>query len=141
MDKSDRLTKVYQLFVDSPNDTVPKETLKDLFSYAGYVLTEEDLQNIVNYCPEEGMNLDTFTECCSKLEEKEISREEFEKCLRSLTDENSSLIDANTLIAVLDKGKYKLNDEEIEELVGLSKPDAEGKISIDYLLNLIYNEE
>ncbi|EEQ82824.1 hypothetical protein NCER_100397 [Vairimorpha ceranae BRL01] len=140
MENAERFSKVFQLFVDSPSETVPKEELYNLFSHSGFSLTDESLENLKNKCPENGLPFNEYLIQCEELEKEEISREELQKCLESLCPDNSGFLDANTLINTLSTGKYSLGENELEEMLRLINPDANGKVSIVYLLSLIYNK-
>lgn len=141
MEYSERLLKVYQLFVESPQETVPLEELYNLFSHAGFTLTDEDLSNIKKECSEQGLSYAQYMNICEELEKKEITTEELEKCLKSIDTDNSGSVDATTLINTLSTGSYTLDKYEMAEMLRLINPDANGKVSIVYLMSLIFNKE
>ncbi|KAK6089519.1 hypothetical protein P3W45_001518 [Vairimorpha bombi] len=141
MEYTDRLTKVYQLFVESPEETVPLEEIHSLFFHAGFTLCDEELANIKKSCPEKGLPFSQYMNICEDLEKKEITRDELAKCLESISTDGSGNVDANTLINTLSTGSYALDEYEMAEMLRLMNPDANGKVSIVYLMSLIFNKE
>lgn len=134
----DKLQKVYHLFVESPHETVPIEMLGDLFQFAGYSVSENKLMEIVQECPESGLQFEQFKALCAKLESSELTREEMGATLRKLSTEEGGYIDVNSLLSIFNSSSHSLSEEEINEVLSLFKPNAEGKVSIDYILSILF---
>ncbi|WUR02773.1 calmodulin [Vairimorpha necatrix] len=141
MDYKNRLSKVFQLFVDSPHETVHVDDLYKLFSHAGFSLTDKALEKIRQSCPETGLSFSEYLIHCEELQKNEISKEELRQCLESLSSDKSDTVDANTLINTLSTGQYALDEYELAEILRIINPDANGKVSIMYLLSLIYSKD
>lgn len=134
----DKLQKVYQLFVESPHETVPIEMLAELFKFAGYSVSENKLIEIVQECPENGLKFEQFKALCAKLESSELTRAEMEATLKKLSDDEEGYVDVNSLLNIFNSSTHSLSDEEIEEVLALFKPNSEGKVSIDYILSILF---
>jgi Ca2+-binding EF-hand superfamily protein len=112
--------------------------LGDLFRFAGYTISEQKLNQITSECPEQGLRFEQFKGICSKLEIKELSRDEMQACLKTLATEESDYIEVNSLMSVLSSSQHPLSEEEMEEVVSLFKPNSDGKVSIDYILSILF---
>ncbi|KAF9763782.1 Troponin C, skeletal muscle [Nosema granulosis] len=134
----DKLVKVYQLFVESPNETVPLEMIEELFRFAGFTVTEQRLNEIAREIPESGLKFEHFKLICAELEKTEISRSEMEASLKSLSVDNDGYVDVESLMNIFTTSPHSLSEEEIEEVLSLFKPNAEGKISIDFILSILF---
>jgi calmodulin len=138
MEQAERLHKVYQLFVDSPTERIPGNRIMDALRFAGYIVSEEDLVELSGTFSEEGATFEELQVLCSRLRERDISREDLLKSFRSLDPDNTSFIDAGQLVKILTQGEDRFQEEELEELLNILNPDGDGKICYELLVKKIY---
>jgi calmodulin len=136
MEQTERLHKVYQLFADSPTERIPSERIIDALRFAGYIVSEESLRELS--VPEDGITFEELQALCSRICDRDISREDLLKAFKTLDPDNTSFIDAGQLVKILVQGEDRFYEDELEELLNILNPDGDGKICYELLVKSIY---
>ncbi|KMV65389.1 Ca2+-binding protein [Encephalitozoon cuniculi EcunIII-L] len=138
MEETKRLQKVYQLFAESTTERIPTDRLVDVLRFAGYIISESYIGELMSSIPGETLDFGQLVDVCERIREREITREELQNSFRRLDVDNTSYIDAGRLVQILSSGENRFSDEEIEELLNILNPDGDGKICYDLVIKNIF---
>lgn len=138
MEETKRLQKVYQLFTDSPTEKIAGDKLIDVLRFAGYIVSEEYVDRIVQSLPGNAFDFDQLLGICEEVREREVTRDELQRSFRKLDVDNTSYIDAGKLVQILSSGENRFDQEELEEILSILSPDGDGKICYELVIKSIF---
>lgn len=134
-----RHEKIFDLFSQSQTKTVEVADLNKLLLLAGHTVTASEVEKIAASIRKERITLDEFLDICARLSKTDVVREELKKAFRVLDAEDTGYVSVQQLVKMLQEGENKLSAGEIEELVDILEPDANGYVNYGAFIKSLYD--
>ena len=131
----------FNYFLPNKKNTLSKKECKNAMRCLGLVVTEKEIQEILEIKKKTGkekINLEEFKYICNKkLTESGNNITELEEAFEMMDPENKGIIDSTILRHQMKVFKPKITDEEISQILSEFGEDENGNINYrEYLKNL-----
>ncbi|EPR79067.1 Calmodulin [Spraguea lophii 42_110] len=138
MTSSEKELKIFRLFTKGHNDYVEKKNLADMLRHLGHTVTNNDVEKILSEIEGDKLSFSDFQKISKDMVKNNISKEDIKKAFKTFDPENTGFIDIKVLKDILIGGVEKFTEEELEEVVNILGPNAEGMINYDNFIKKCY---
>ncbi|KAF7682807.1 Myosin-2 essential light chain [Astathelohania contejeani] len=130
---------VFKMYANDSGTEVDIHKLGDLLRHVGHTVTDHEINSLIAYHKKPTFSYEEFVDICKKVEINDVKKDEFVKALRCYDPENTGFINVAQLTNILKTGENRLDQNEIDELIEIVRPDAEGNFDYNTLAKVIFN--
>lgn len=131
----EELEKVFFMFVDETNK-MPCNSIDNAIRSAGYVL-ENSLESTVS---KSHVTYSEFLELIRQAQLNQLSKEKIEESFRYFDPEDTGFIKAVDFKQILSTGNEPLPEEDINSILEMFPPNAEGLICYSLPISYVFDE-
>lgn len=135
-----RHEKIFGLFSQSQTKTVGVADLNKLLLLAGHTVTAPEVEKIASSISKERITLEEFLDICTRLSKTDVVRDKLKKAFHVLDSEDTGYVSVQQLVSVLQEGENKLSAGEVEELMEILEPDANGYVNYSAFIKSLYDQ-
>ena len=123
------------MFVDETNK-MPTSCIDNAIRSAGYLMENSLAESVFN----SHVNYSEFLELVNKAQTNQLSKEKIEESFKYFDPEDTGFIKAVDFKQILSSGNDPLSEEEINSILDMFPPNADGLICYNLPINYVFDE-
>lgn len=131
----EELEKVFFMFTDETNK-IPAHNIDNAIRSAGFIL-ENSFENLLS---QSHVSFPEFVKLVNQAQMNEISKEKIEESFKYFDPQDTGFIKAVDFKQVLSSGQDPLSEEDINTILEMFPPNADGLICYNLPINYVFDE-